>query len=145
MPRKFGPLFIITTGILILSVSCFKSRTGFPVYYNVINNTDREITIVFKLITYFPNRIIFPEVMDSIININSQQRQSLFVKLYDDLDETSIYNADTFYFLDTLMVYINDTIPANKNFKQKKYWDYIQLNNSKAEYNLKIDNNTFLP
>lgn len=145
MNRKYSLIFTITVVILILFASCFKIRTRFPVYYNVINNTNSRITVYFKVKGGYPAFLIYPEVRDSIVSIAPQQRTSLFVKLYDDLNEFHIEKTDSIYMLDTLLVFKDDTIPATKNFLQKKYWEFIELNNAKAEYNLSIDANAFLP
>jgi hypothetical protein len=143
MNRKYS--LILTVVVLILFTSCFKIRTRFPVYYNVINNTNSRVTVFYKVKGGFPALLIYPEVRDSIASIAPHQRTSLFVQIYDDLNEFHIEKTDSIYMLDTLLVFKDDTIPSTKNFLQKKYWDFLELNNAKAEYNLSIDANAFMP
>lgn len=145
MNRKYSLLFMIMVVILILFTSCFKIRTRFPVYYNVINNTNSRITVYYKVKENGYALLLYPEVRDSIVSIAPQQQTSLFVKLYDDLNEYHIEKSDSIHMLKTLLVFRDDTIPATKNFLQKKYWTFIELNDEKAAYNLMIDTNAFLP
>lgn len=145
MQKKYLLLVILIIGIILVSTSCFKVQLRYPVYYNVINNTDENITIVFSLHNYEPFLNIFPEVLDTIVVISPHQRQSLFVKMYKSLDEPFIEPTDTLSFLDALRIYNYDSIPSNKNFIEKKYWDFTQLPDEKAEYVLNVDENTFKP
>jgi hypothetical protein len=117
----------------------------FPVYYNVINNTNSKITVIF-------NGLVNPrsydgidgiQVQDSVIMIEPGNEQSLFVTLYSSYEKTNPETGDTLKGMHTLRIYMNDTILSNKNFLLTKYWEYFESNKKKADLKLIVKTNDF--
>jgi uncharacterized membrane protein len=143
---KINLLLVVSGCLIILITSCVKPYDPqFPVYYNVINNTNSKITVIF-------NGLVNPrsydgidgiQVQDSVIMIEPGNEQSLFVTLYSSYEKTNPETGDTLKGMHTLRIYMNDTILSNKNFLLTKYWEYFESNKKKADLKLIVKTNDF--
>jgi hypothetical protein len=81
--------FTLPLSLLIFFLtSCLKEYTPqFPVYYNVENNTNNQIKVIFNDLVnpyyYHPDSIL---VTDSVVFINQNEKKTLFVTLYRGYD-----------------------------------------------------------
>ena len=142
---KINFKIVVSLCLLVLIASCLKPfDPSFPIYYNVKNNTNARIMVIFNGLD---NPAIYGEpgiqVPDSVILIESGDEKSLFVTLYSSYDKTNPETGTTLKSMHTLRIYKNDTILSNKNFLLTKYWEYYEPNRNKAELNLLVNTNDF--
>ena len=130
--------------LMFLSLSCAKETQEFyPVDYNVINHTDSGIKVVFNgvIATYGSYRII----NDSIVHINPSDEFKLIVLC--ELSETGVNNPeenyDSIHAINTLRIYMSDSIASTTNFKLTNNWNYHKISNQHAELNLEVTNDDF--
>ena len=142
---KINLQIVVLVCLIVLTTSCVKPYDPqFPIYYNVMNNTNSRITVIFNGLVYpksYGNYGI--QVPDSVIIIEPGNKQSLFVLLYSSYNKTNPETGDTLKGMHTLRIYKYDTILSNKNFLLTKYWEYFEPNKNKAELNLIVNTNDF--
>lgn len=129
--------------LLFLLLSCAKGTQEFyPVDYNVMNNSDSRIKVIFNGIhgTYGP-----VVTFDSIVFINPSKEFKLIVLC--ELSQNGIKNPeednDSLYAISTLRIYKYDSIISATNFKLTQYWNYHKISNRHAELNLEVTNADF--
>jgi hypothetical protein len=130
--RKFSFGLILT---VIIMVSC---DTYNPVDYNVVNNTDIEIKVIFNQWDYNEGMYI---KNDTTVKIEPKKKKNLFVR---EIIGSSVWNPeygnDTIWAINKLEIYKDDTVLINRNFRLMEYWRYKNISRHHSELNLTIDN-----
>jgi hypothetical protein len=126
--------------MMILSPSCRKTfEQHYPISYNVKNNADSKITVVYTFENYYNGG----QIPDSIINIEIGKKKTMFVSLYSYYDRSNPEKLDTLHILKTINIFKNDTVKSKMNYRLTKYWEYSIINDAKGELNLVVTSEDF--
>jgi len=129
---------VLTLTIFIFISSCQKMLgTYIPVYYNISNETDNKLTVLYNL-SYNNNG----QEYDTIINIAQGQKKTLFVLLNDYQNIGKPETEDTLTWIYAIRVYSNDSIESKKNYRLTKYWRYKEYS-TKGDFDLNINPEDF--
>ncbi|MFT3701545.1 MAG: hypothetical protein QM802_04210 [Agriterribacter sp.] len=105
-----------------------------PVDYNIINNSSKEIKVIFNQWEYDQGMYI---TNDTIVSIAPHQKENLLIR---EIIGASVWNPetgnDTIWAINKLEIFRDDTILVNKNFRMMNYWQYNNLGRHHAELNL---------
>lgn len=137
-PISILSLFTVFSILLVFIISCQKTQSYIPVYYNITNNTDSKIIVYYNAaIGHYTNPY------DSIINIQSGNKTTLLVSLnYQYYNPGNPEKEDTLTVITSLKIYNNDSIESIKNFHLTKYWNYSEMS-SKSDLDLYVNPNDF--
>jgi len=137
--------FLILTIPILLITSCIKQYDPqFAVYYNVQNNTDSGIKVIYNGLCR-PSDYYYggQKVPDSVILIRPGEKSMIYVVLLSGTNKGNHEIADTLKTVHTFQIFRQDTIPANKNFRSTQYWNYTQDDDTKAEMLLTVNRDDF--
>lgn len=141
---KINLQILVSVCLAVLTTSCVKPHDPqFPMYYNVKNNTNSRIMVIFNDLVNPVNGSYSSQVPDSVIMIEPGDEKSLFVSLFSLYNKTNPETGVILKGMQTLRIYKNDTILSNKNFLLTRYWDYYEPNKDKAEFDLIVNTNDF--
>ena len=122
---------------IILHESCAKHyQPDYIIYYNITNETDSQIRVYYS-IRFTHNAA---PVIDSIAEITPGGYQTLLVSLHLRTNNFQGYpeTMDTIYRITGIEIFKDDTIKSTKNYRLTKYWDYSELDDDRAVYNLEV-------
>ena len=126
--------FVITL-LTFLLVGCDYEN---PVDYNVLNQSDRKLKIVFNQWDFNNGMYI---TGDTTVYVNSKEKMTLLTR---PIIGSSVWNPeygnDTIWEIHKLLIFKNDSILVNKNFRMMIKWEYVNLDRHHSELNLKINN-----
>lgn len=110
-----------------------------PVDYNLINQSDKKLKVVFNQ-WGFNNGMSIRN--DSTIFIAPKEKTTLAIRpIIGSAVWNPEYGNDTIWMFPKLLLYKNDTIPLNKNFRQASRWSFNKISRHHAELNLTITDN----
>jgi len=131
MNRKF--IWIIL--ILVTLISCDYEN---PVDYNVINQSDKKLKIIFNQWDYDNGMYVKG---DTTVFVDSKEKKTLIIR---PIIGSSVWNPeygnDTIWAIHKLVIYKNDTILVDRNFRLMSKWEYKNLSRHHSELNLTIKN-----
>ncbi len=131
-------LFFIV--LIVITTSCYKSSYHTN-YYNVINNTNYNVKIIFNGLLY--NSTINNINKDSIITIVPEQKKTILVEVYNPRN-TTVDNSNSIYGLKGLKIYMNDTLLSQNDYTLKEYWESSSSNNKlNTNFKLTLTNSDF--
>jgi len=133
-------LFLLTafSTLLLLIVSCQKSQSYIPVYYNITNNTDSKIIVYYNVAIGH-----YSAPYDTIINILSGNKTTILASLnYQYYNPGNPETEDSLTEITYIKIYNNDSIESNKNFHLTKYWKYSEKI-SKSDLDLNVNPDDF--
>jgi len=124
-------------GFLYLA-SCQKILGTFtPVYYNIANNTNNQLSVFYA---YNPHDGGQP--YDSILTIEAGQKRTLVVQLFSYHYAENPESEDTLRLITQLLVFDSDSVVSQKNFRLTKYWKFSEYA-TKSELGLNINSHDF--
>jgi hypothetical protein len=127
--------------LVYLTTSCNKG--GYDAnYYNVLNNTNSNIKVIFKKSQYYSysNSDI---TNDSTVSIIPGQKTTILVEVFDP-DNTNINTSISITGLASIKIYKNDSVFSLNNYLLKKYWNKSSAKNKQSsELKLTISDSDF--
>lgn len=108
-------------------------RTYIPVYYNISNETDYRLTVLYN---YVPHN--GGQEYDTIIRIAKGQKRTLLVQLNSYHNLGNPETEDTLTRISSIHIYNNDSVESQTNFQLTKYWTYKEYP-CKSDLDLKIN------
>jgi hypothetical protein len=116
----------------------------YPVHYNVNNNSDYQIKVVFNdLLNISGDLTQYTKVQDSVIFIEPGKQKTLFVALWTIYKSTSPEHDTLLWCMKTLRIYRNDSVLAATNFLLTKYWNFSRDAKSSYNFSLSVDSSDF--
>lgn len=137
--RLLSATGLILLLMLLLWTSCAKRLLPyFPVFYNVINNTESKITISYKASFVYP---LPDNQYDSIFTFEPGGKKTLIVNAINKY-KGNPEDGDSLVYLYQIKIYNQDSIESNKDFKMTKYWIYTEGSTS-ADLDLIVNPDDF--
>lgn len=133
---------ILISMILILSLfsfitSCQKLQSYIPVYYNISNETDSKLTVLYN---YVPHN--GGQEYDTIVRIETGQKRTLLVLLNSHYNLGNPETEDTLTRITLIRVYNDDSTESKKNYRLTKHWKFTE-EPSKSDFDLNINRDDF--
>jgi hypothetical protein len=136
---RLKSLLLVLSFLIVLAPSCGKIwGEYFPIYYNISNNTDSQIKVVYSY-----NYVSQSQVTDSVMMLETGEKKSLCVMLIRGDESVNPEYSDTLSRVKTLLIYMNDTVLSAKNYRLTEYWEFSELEDYKAELKLTVNTEDF--
>lgn len=135
----------LTLALMLVSASCVKNvEEVYPVSYNVANNSDFRIKVVFNdLLDISGYMTFYTKVNDSIIVIEAGEQKTLFVALWSLYKGQDPEHDTVLRCMKTLRIYRNDSNRSATNFLLTRYWVFSKASNSKYDFNVSVATSDF--
>jgi hypothetical protein len=131
--------------ILLCLSSCLPNSGDFPVYYTIINRTESRISVEFHSWSdEYANHNNYP-MNDTLVYYEPGEERILLVRLSTDNYRDRRGNEDSIPGISGLRIFRDDTIPVQKDYMLRKYWNLTYTSNYKSEMKLEITNESFDP
>ncbi|MBU3928874.1 MAG: hypothetical protein KKB74_13800 [Bacteroidetes bacterium] len=131
-------IIVITCMTFIFISSCKKMPWTFrPVYYNISNETDDGLTVLYN---YIPHN--GGQEYDTIIRIEKRQKRTLLVKMNLSNKLGNPETEDKLKQISSIHIYNSDSIESQTDFMLTKYWTYIEYL-TKSDLDLSINPEDF--
>jgi hypothetical protein len=134
------------TGILLVLAlfgSCSKSGDYIPYNYNVLNNTGGHLKVE---VNGFIGTYGFPvNISDSVVRLLPGEEKTICVLLSS---EPGCANPeagyDSLHAIQTIHIFLDDTVLSNKNYRLTKYWQFKKIDNHEGELDLQVADQDFI-
>lgn len=140
--KRILPILLIS-GILLFA-SCVKTDSTTCYYYNVRNQNNSEIKVIYTFYGYHTGSDPQP---DTVIHIGAGEEKTLYVYLLMYSYNSNHENPETGDTLRNILrmdVYKDDTVKSGKNCLLTEYWHYVPPDYGKGELELTVTEEDFI-